>query len=239
MVKFLQMKNIGIILAGGSGHRMRHPLPKQFMTFCGQTVLEHTLHAFQLHPDIDEIFVVTHADYIAETEKILQKGLFPKVTQILNGGAERYHSTLSALRACPPMECNLFIHDAVRPLVSQEIISNCVQALEQHMACTAAIPSTDTILFSDSTYDYIQEIPDRKFLFNVQTPQAFKKSILEQAYQSALTDPDFHSTDDCGVIQKYLPEIKIKIVAGNPENLKITYPEDLGIAEKLLSQRHQ
>ncbi len=233
------MKNIGIILAGGSGHRMRHPLPKQFMTFCGKTVLEHTLHAFQLHPDIDEILVVTHADYIAETEKILQKGLFPKVTQVLNGGAERYHSTLSALRACPPMECNLFIHDAVRPLVSQEIISNCAQALEQHMACTAAIPSTDTILFSDSTYDYIQEIPDRKFLFNVQTPQAFKKSILEQAYQSALTDPDFHPTDDCGVIQKYLPEIKIKIVAGNPENLKITYPEDLGIAEKLLSQRHQ
>lgn len=99
---------------------------------------------------------------------------------------------------------------------------------------STAIPSTDTILFSDSTHDYIQEIPDRKFLFNVQTPQAFKKSILEQAYQSALTDPDFHPTDDCGVIQKYLPEIKIKIVAGNPANLKITYPEDLGIAEKLL-----
>lgn len=229
------MKNIGIILAGGSGHRMGSHLPKQFLTLAGQTILEHSLSAFQRNSYIDEIFIVTHVDYIQTTAKILQQHPFPKVTHILPGGTERYHSTLSALRICPETDCNIIIHDAVRPLVSQQMISACIKALDDFMACTTAIPSTDTILVSDTTHQYIQDIPARNFLFNVQTPQAFKKNILQEAYKIALEDPTFHPTDDCGAIQKYLPKLKIKIVPGNSSNLKITYPEDLITAEKLLS----
>lgn len=234
--KSVYMKNIGIILAGGSGHRMGSHLPKQFLTLLGKTVLEHSLSAFQLHPDIDEIFIVTHAAYIEKTETIVGQSGFSKVTRILTGGAERYHSTLAALQVCPQAECNLIIHDAVRPLVSQQMITDCIWALEQFAACTTAIPSTDTILVSDATHQYIQDIPTRSFLFNVQTPQAFRKNTLLEVYKTGLQDPAFQPTDDCGVIQKYKPELRIKIVPGHSSNLKITYPEDLITAEKLLSK---
>lgn len=229
------MKNIGIILAGGSGHRMGGDLPKQFLTLAGKTVLEHTLAIFQASPEIGEIFIVTNVRYIAETEKILKGNNFPKVTQILPGGSERYHSTLSALGACREAECNMIIHDAVRPLVSGQMITDCIKALDEFMACTTAIPTTDTILVSDENHTYVRDIPVRNYLFNVQTPQAFRKTILSEAYEAALRDTTFHPTDDCGVIKKYMPGVKIKIVAGSPANLKITWPEDLITAERLLS----
>ncbi len=229
------MKNIGIILAGGSGLRMGNKLPKQFLTLSGQTILEYSLNAFQQNKDIDEIFIVIQTNFIEKIKEILHQRPFSKVTQLLSGGSERYHSTLAALKACPQTDCNLIIHDAVRPLISQQMISDCIQQLKEEVACTTAIPSTDTILYSDSTHTYIQDIPARHFLFNVQTPQAFRKSILTAAYEKIGQDPAFHPTDDCGVVKKFLPEVKIKIIPGSNSNLKITYPEDLITAEKLLS----
>ena len=115
------------------------------------------------------------------------------------------------------------------------MITDCICGLEDYKACTIAVPSTDTILVSDSSHCYIQEIPVRNFLFNVQTPQAFKKSTLEQAYSQGLKDSSFQATDDCGAVKKYLPEIQIKIITGSTSNIKITYPEDLLTAEKILS----
>lgn len=237
VVKMVLMKNIGIILAGGSGHRMQTSQPKQFLVLSGKTILEHSIQVFQHHPAIDEVFIVTHPDYIPETQRILEQNSFSKVTQLLAGGRERHHSTLTALQACPEAECNLIIHDAVRPLVVGHMITDCLQALTDHLACTTAIPSTDTILVSDPTHRYIEDIPVRNFLFNVQTPQAFRKSILQRAYQAGMQDTAFHPTDDCGVVKKYTPEIKIKIIPGSSSNLKITYPEDLITAEKLLSSQ--
>lgn len=229
------MKNIGIILAGGSGQRMGNELPKQFLPLAGQTILEYSLDAFQENEDIDEIFIVTHANFIGKTEEILKQHPCSKVTQILTGGSERYHSTLAALKACPEADCNLIIHDAVRPLVSRQMISDCIAQLQTHSACTTAVPTTDTILCSDATRTTIQEIPNRHFLFNVQTPQAFRKSVLIAAYEKIGQAPDFHPTDDCGVVKRFLPEVDIKIIPGSHSNLKITYPEDLVQAEKLLS----
>ena len=229
------MKNIGIILAGGSGQRMGSELPKQFLSLVGKTILEHSVSAFQANPDIQEVFIVTHSDYIESTKKTVNKECYSKVSQILAGGSERYHSTLAALKACSDSECNLIIHDAVRPLVSQQMITDCIHGLEHYKACTIAVPSTDTILVSDHNHCYIQEIPARSFLFHVQTPQGFKKTTLEHAYSQGLKDIDFQTTDDCGVVKKYLPEVQIKIITGSSSNLKITYPEDLLTAEKTLS----
>ncbi len=233
------MKNIGIILAGGTGSRMGSSMPKQFLFLGEKTVLDHSLSAFQQHSAIDEIYIVTHRDFIPQTEELLQKSHYPKVARILAGGKERYHSTLSALQACPREECKLIIHDAVRPLVSARMITDCIQALDETAACTTAIPTTDTILVSDDNRCYLQSVPARKFLFNVQTPQAFFKSSLEKAYQKAMADPTFCPTDDCSVINRYLPEIKIKIIEGHSTNLKITYPEDLVTAEKILNNQHK
>ena len=218
------MKNIGVILAGGSGRRLGSELPKQFIVIAGKTVLAHTLHTFEKQKRIDEIIIVVHKDYIGETEEIVRLEGFQKVKHIVPGGKERYHSTLAALNVYKEEKCNLIIHDAVRLLVTSQIIDDVIEALESHEACTTAIPSTDTILQSDTSRQFVNSIPDRSTLFQVQT----------EAYNKALTDPEFFSTDDCGVVKRYMPEIPIKITKGLPFNIKLTYKEDISIIEKLL-----
>ena len=225
------MKNIGVILAGGSGRRLGSELPKQFIVIAGKTVLAHTLHTFEKQKRIDEIIIVVHKDYIGE---IVRLEGFQKVKHIVPGGKERYHSTLAALNVYKEEKCNLIIHDAVRLLVTSQIIDDVIKALESHEACTTAIPSTDTILQSDTSRQFVNSIPDRSTLFQVQTPQGFHSDILTEAYNKALTDPEFFSTDDCGVVKRYMPEIPIKITKGLPFNIKLTYKEDISIIEKLL-----
>ena len=228
------MKNIGVILAGGSGRRLGSELPKQFIVIAGKTVLAHTLHTFEKHERIDEIILVVHKDYIKETEEIVRLEGFQKVKHIVPGGKERYHSTLAALNVYKDEPCHLIIHDAVRLLVTSRLIDHVIEALESHAACTAAIPSTDTILQSDTSRQFVDNIPDRSTLFQVQTPQGFHSDILTEAYNKALSDPEFFSTDDCGVVKRYLPETPIKITQGLPFNIKLTYKEDLSIIERLL-----
>lgn len=172
------MKNIGVILAGGSGRRLGSELPKQFIVIAGKTVLAHTLHTFEKHEHIDEIIIVVHKDYIGETAEIVRLEGFQKVKHIVPGGKERYHSTLAALNVYKEEKCNLIIHDAVRLLVTSQIIDDVIEALESHEACTTAIPSTDTILQSDTSRQFVNSIPDRSTLFQVQTPQGFHSDIL-------------------------------------------------------------
>ena len=196
--------------------------------------MAHTLYTFEKHERIDEIILVVHKDYIKETEEIVRLEGFQKVKHIVPGGKERYHSTLAALNVYKDEPCHLIIHDAVRLLVTSRIIDHVIEALESHAACTAAIPSTDTILQSDTSRQFVDNIPDRSTLFQVQTPQGFHSDILTEAYNKALSDPEFFSTDDCGVVKRYLPETPIKITQGLPFNIKLTYKEDLSIIERLL-----
>lgn len=227
-------KNIGVILAGGSGKRMGNIIPKQFLIIAGKTVLEHTLGVFENHPLIDEIALVIAPAHTEMSNRILQDHPFKKLVHILHGGQERYHSTLSALKAYAQTDCNILIHDAVRPLVDPRIISDVVGALQEVNAVNVAVPATDTIIEVDEKQEYIVQIPDRSRLFNVQTPQGFDRETLQRAFEKALKDPHFQTTDDCGVIKKYLPEEKIRLVHGNPRNIKLTWPEDIAFAEKWL-----
>ncbi|MEY8590530.1 2-C-methyl-D-erythritol 4-phosphate cytidylyltransferase [Butyricimonas hominis] len=228
------MKSIGVILAGGSGRRLGSELPKQFITIAGKTVLAHTLGVFEQNELIDEIIIVVHKDYLNETQEIVTKERFGKVRMIIPGGKERYHSTLAALNAYQDTNCKFIIHDAVRLLVTQQMISDTIEALDNCEACTTAIPATDTILQSDATKQFVNAIPDRSTLFQVQTPQGFLANTLREAYNKALTDPCFFSTDDCGVVKRYLPEISIKIIQGSPSNVKLTYKEDISLIERRL-----
>lgn len=228
------MKSIGVILAGGSGRRLGSELPKQFITIAGKTVLAHTLGVFEQNELIDEIIIVVHKDYLNETQEIITKERFGKVRMIIPGGKERYHSTLAALNAYQDTNCKFIIHDAVRLLVTQQMISDTIEALDNCEACTTAIPATDTILQSDATKQFVNAIPDRSTLFQVQTPQGFLANTLRGAYNKALTDPCFFSTDDCGVVKRYLPEISIKIIQGSPSNVKLTYKEDISLIERCL-----
>lgn len=232
-------KNIGIILAGGSGRRIGGDIPKQFLTIAGRTILEYTLITFQKHNCIDEIAIVVNPTYQDKVRDLIRINHFTKVRQLLANGAERYHSTLSALQAYQQEDCNLLIHDAVRPLVSARIIQEVTDNLTNFQVVNVAIPATDTIIEVDETKTFIERIPNRSHLYQVQTPQGFYRPVLQKAYDLALQDPDFQTTDDCGVVKKYLPEEKIKIVAGEISNIKITWPEDLAYAESFLHSIRQ
>lgn len=219
-----QTKVIAILLAGGSGSRFGADRPKQFLEVNGCTVLEHSIRAFHGSPLIDEIVVITRADFVDEVRQIASA--YPKVKHVRPGGKERYHSTLSALEVCTDADDLLLIHDAVRPLVSEAIISRCIHALEEYEAIGVAMPSTDTIVRVDENDCIVETLP-RVVLRNMQTPQGFRQRVLRQAFDLGLADPDFAPTDDCGVVRTYLPHIPIKIVEGEATNIKITYPKDL------------
>ena len=226
------MKHIAIILAGGSGRRMGGALPKQFLKVNNRTILEYTIDNFERAEYIDEIAIVTHPDYVNEMQEIIAANPWKKVANILLGGKERTDSTLSALRAYTTDDDRLLIHDGVRPLVSQSIITNVCSALAEFDAVNLAIPAVDTII--EVKDGVMVDAPRRDLLRQVQTPQGFKRETLAKAYEQALADPDFMATDDCGVVFKYHPATAIKIVEGETSNIKITYKEDLEFLEKYL-----
>lgn len=227
------MKNIAIILAGGSGRRMGGALPKQFLEVNNRTILEYTIDNFERAECIDEIAIVTHPDYVDKMQQIISSNPWKKVARILLGGKERTDSTLSALRAYTNEDDRLLIHDGVRPMVSQQIIQNVCSALSEYDVVNLAIPAVDTII--EVKDGVMVAAPRRDLLRQVQTPQGFKRETLALAYEIALADPDFMATDDCGVVFKYHPASPIKIVDGETSNIKITYQEDLEILKKHLN----
>jgi len=226
------MKNVAVILAGGRGIRLGYDKPKQFLKIAGKLVLEHTLEVFQKHELIDEIVIVCNKDYIYLVEELVSKNQFYKVKKILKGGDSRNESSLCAIKAYEKEKnINLIFHDAVRPLVSKKIITNCIKALQKYNAIDVAIPVTDTIIKVSN--NFIESIPPRNELMRGQTPQAFKLTVIKEAYDLALKDPSFNATDDCGVVKKYLPKEKIFVIKGEEKNIKLTYEEDLFLLDKL------
>nr|WP_319400084.1 2-C-methyl-D-erythritol 4-phosphate cytidylyltransferase [uncultured Carboxylicivirga sp.] len=226
--------NIAVILAGGSGQRMSSDCPKQFIKVAGKMIIEHTIDVFQTHKRIDEIIVVSNSLYISDVQNIVLKNKLNKVKKILQGGQERYHSSIAAIQSCERLDqsTNLIFHDAVRPLVSHRIIDDCIDALEDYNAVDVVIPTVDTIIEA-SENNNIANIPNRNKLRNGQTPQAFKLKTINEAYQLALADPNLTTTDDCGVVKRYLPEEPIYLVDGESFNMKLTYKEDLHLMDKI------
>lgn len=226
--------NVAVVLAGGSGRRLGGDLPKQFLQVGGRRIIEYSIDAFEKNAGIDEIAVVVNKDFIPLMEEIKTENSWTKLKHIINGGEERYDSSLSAIRKYNDVDCNLIFHDAVRPLVSQRIISDVVSALESHNAIAVAIPATDTIVKIDVSGRMIGEILQRSQLRCQQTPQAFCIETIANAYRLAIADPSFVATDDCGVVARYLPSEKIFIVDGEDANIKVTYRKDLRLMEMLL-----
>lgn len=230
--------NIAIILAGGSGTRLGGQLPKQFLQVAGKTILEHTIDAFERNARIDEVAIVSRPDFVEDVKQLIAQGNHPKVHKVLAGGKERYDSSLAAIRAFTNDADNLLLHDAVRPLVSQRVIDDCLDALATYRAVDVAIKATDTIIRVDAD-ECICEIPPRAQLRQCQTPQCFRRGLIKEAYDVALSDPNFVATDDCSVVCKYMPDEPILVVPGDVFNIKITYAEDLTQAEHLLRQRDE
>jgi 2-C-methyl-D-erythritol 4-phosphate cytidylyltransferase len=227
-----ELPTVGVILAGGTGTRVGLHIPKQLVKVAGKPILEHTLALFDEAPEIDELIVLMPPDHIESAREIVARAGLHKVTQILAGGATRNATTRIALDAIPYDDCKVLFHDAVRPLLEPGIITGCVAALDTHDAVDVAIPSADTIIAVDEN-DVITGIPPRDRLRRGQTPQGFRIATIRRAYQLAAQDPAFEATDDCGVVLRYLPEVPIVVVPGSEQNLKVTHPIDLFIADKL------
>ncbi len=222
------MKNVAVILAGGVGNRMGTDVPKQFLLLNGKMVLEWSVEAFHRNENIDEICIISHKDYIPKVESIVAQNDWTKVKHVLPGGAERYLSSSAAINAYKGQsDVCLLLHDAARPFVSERIINDVVVALQNHNAVCVAVPSTDTLLETDESGEFVSAIPNRNRYRRVQTPQGFRLETITQAYEKGLQDPSFAATDDCGVLLHYLPDEPIYIVEGEEENRKITYIEDL------------
>ncbi len=234
----MMSRNIAIILAGGVGSRSGLGIPKQFFKVAGKTVIEHTVNVFDNHRLIDEIAIVTNSLYMHEIEEMVLRNKWSKVKKILSGGQERYESSLAAINAYSnEPDSALIFHDAVRPLLSNTIIDGIVEALKTYNAIDVAVPATDTIIQVDKKGEVIKSIPDRRFLRRGQTPQAFRQSIISKAYDIALKDPNFTSSDDCGTVVRYLPDEKVYVVPGEESNMKLTYKEDSYLLDKLFQLR--
>ena len=237
------MRNIAVILAGGTGSRMGGSVPKQFLPLSGRSVIEYSVETFNAHPAIDEVAVVVHPDWKGRMEEIAAAGRWEKLKKIIDGGSERYMSSLNAIMAYidESDDTNLLLHDAARPLVSKEIVDRVIAALQVNEAVGVAVPSTDTVWevhpdFSANMSEVmadiprlIARIPERRLMWRAQTPQAFRLPLIRDAYQRALQDTQFQATDDCGVVRKYIPGTKIAVVEGETRNMKLTCTDDISM----------
>ncbi|EOA6760235.1 SDR family NAD(P)-dependent oxidoreductase [Escherichia coli] len=178
--------------------------------------------------------------YVDLIWKFVKKNQWKKVTKVFNGGKERFDSTYSALQGLEGEDnnSNILLHDAVRPLINESIINNCIDALRNFEAVDVVIPSADTLV---EVYDdgCISNIPNRAVMRRGQTPQAFKLGTLKQAYQRAINAQRFSFTCDCGVVRSMVPGVRVATVVGAESNMKVTHPIDLFIAEKLLQEANK
>lgn len=228
------MRNIAVILAAGTGSRFGSELPKQFLEINGKTVLEYSVDRFEMCDAIDDIFIVSHPDFRDRVGDIVSARGWAKVSKIISGGKERTDSTLAAIEACGTGSCNIIFHDAVRALISNRIIVDVVEALQNNKAVTVALPVVDTIMEGENG-EMIKTI-DRSRLYRVQTPQGFHLGTIRDAYRKMKSESAGNFTDDCSIVRRFLPEVNVAIVRGEETNIKLTHKNDLPLVEYLLSK---
>ncbi|MGN0086777.1 MAG: 2-C-methyl-D-erythritol 4-phosphate cytidylyltransferase [Alloprevotella sp.] len=230
--------NIAVILAAGSGRRMQTETPKQFLAVGDRCILAHTVAAFETAADIAAIVIVTSTPYIYMVEEMGRKMGWKKVRHVIAGGKQRADSTQAALRILQAEgvagDSHILFHDAARMLVTQRIIADvCRKLADGARAVNVLLPVTDTIVELDGNHRTHSLCRSR--LRAVQTPQGFRLDTLAQAYRLRAAAGFTETTDDCGVVERFLPETEIAVVDGDPVNLKVTTPMDLTVAAALLS----
>ena len=231
-------KYTAIIMAAGSGVRMHSSTKKQFMNICGMPVVAYSIKAFQENENISSIVLVVPRGYVEESTAMCIRHGFTKVRSITEGSDKRFKSVYNGLGAVPEDTDYVLIHDGVRPMVSGELIDRCCKFVLMTRACVAAVPVTDTIKRAN-IHGFATETLDRSTLWSIQTPQAFSFPLLMEAYDSLNKTIKEYGTDesritDDAVIVENMTDCHVRIVAGDPKNIKITTPADLVIAEAFL-----
>ena len=228
------MKTVAIIPAGGAGKRLGSSIAKQYLLLDHVPVLVRTLKIFQQAKVIDEIvLVVPEDDLISARKQLLDKYDLTKVTAIVAGGNERQDSVRKGLSAIVD-KCNVvIIHDGVRPLLTEEMLNQVVAAAKSDGASSIGVKVKDTVKQTTDDNLVAATLP-RNNLWLTQTPQAFAFDVLQKAYAAAVSDK-FYGTDDASLVERI--GVKVKMIAGSYENIKITTPDDLIIAEAFIKNK--
>ena len=241
-----KVRTAAIILAGGSGKRMHSDIPKQYMEVCGHPLIYFTLKAFEESIVDDIVLVVNAGDEDMVRAEYVSKYGFKKVAAITAGGKERFNSSANGLKAVEKIEAEyrsdddteviVLIHDAARAMITADVIERTVRDALEYGACAAGVLSKDTVKIAGEN-GFVSETPSRDKVWIVQTPQSFRYGLISKAYEKMFRDGDTsHITDDAMVAEQF-SDTKVKLTEGSYENIKVTTPDDLITAEKILSAR--
>jgi len=220
-----------VIVAAGKGKRMKSSVDKQFIRLGGKTILERTVEKFEKSAVIKEVVIVTGSEHIAELEEIRTRCRWKKVSKIVCGGKERQNSVYNGICALSENTDIVLIHDGVRPFVTEEEIEKMAEEADKKGACVLAARVKDTIKVC-SVDGKVLSTPERSSLWAMQTPQAFRYGLIKNAYEAL--DESAAVTDDASVAER--AGYDVYIVEGGYDNIKITTPEDLYIAEAILKK---
>ena len=228
-----------VILAGGTGSRMGSTdMPKQFLEIKGKPILNHTVEKFLPNPKFEKIIVLSPKAWLGHTREIIRKytGKSDKIV-VIEGGATRNETIMNAIRYIDGQyglddDTVIVTHDSVRPFLTHRIIEENIAAAQQYGACDTVIPATDTIVEGNGTA--ITAIPDRRRMYQGQTPQSFKAKLLRDAYDSLSAEEKDILTDAAKIL--VMKGKEVRLVQGETFNIKITYPYDLKIARSLLDE---
>jgi len=229
-------KHYAIILAGGSGNRLKKATPKAFLKLNQLYILEYSLLSFSKNFHIDHIILVVPQDYIGICQDLIKEKNYKKYSTVLAGGISRFESSQIAINSIKEEHARVLIHDAARPFVSQDIIDKCVEALKNVEAVNTIAPIADSIIkFKNGS---IEKMIDRKNYRITQTPQAFRLSTIKKAQQQVNTSYLEDVTDDFNLVLAN-KSARTSWVEGNTLNFKITYESDLLIAESIAKDLEQ
>lgn len=227
------LKVVAIVPSAGKGERMGKK--KEFLLLGDRPILAHTLKPLEDHSQISEIILVVNEKSIEKCKReIVEKYGFKKVKEVIVGGKERQDSVYNGLKEVKK-DCDIIlIHDGARPFLTEDLITRSIQEAEKHKAAVVAVPCIDTIKFAQKEKDTALETLDREYLWMAQTPQTFKYKIILKAYEKA-REENFKGTDDASLVERM--NQPVKIVRGSYDNIKITTPQDLILAEAILAKR--
>lgn len=233
-------KIYAVVPAAGSGSRMMAgedgvQIKKQFIKLKGKEILAYTLDVLESVSSINGIVLVASKDDIDLCNELVKQYGYKKVLDVVKGGSRRQNSVLAGLSAVPKDADMVVIHDGARPFVTPEEVEATIRTAERVGGAVLAVPVTDTIKVVGPR-SIIEETPPRSGLYSAQTPQTFKYPDILEGYRHAVVFGDMSCTDDSEVMEKYM-DIRIEIVQGSYENIKITTPKDLLTAEKILEKR--
>jgi 2-C-methyl-D-erythritol 4-phosphate cytidylyltransferase len=228
------MKVQAIIPTAGTGERLKAGLPKPLVELCGKPICAHTLEVFERSPVIDSIILVGHVENLSGLEGIVKQYHFKKIANIVAGGETRCESVRNGLAALDEDTDIVVVHDGVRPLVSRKTIAGAVSLCQDSQAVVAAVPVKSTIKRVNKKDLFVEETLEREGLWEIQTPQVFKKDILIKAHENK---SEYVPTDDAMMVEQL--GVRVKILLGDYKNIKITTQEDLMVAEAFLNRKQQ